>query len=155
MTGATPHVSPVLARALAARLRDAVHAADRLASFAFVGEAEGTPSTQMADGEEVATAQDFVLRTFHAACERTNHQIIAAAIVAGDKGATVDRLAADIGLTRMALLERVHELIQLGLVGRDLPRDTIRATAAGEGLLELMSELGTEVVEWVRQRRRS
>ena len=150
----SPHVSPDLARGLAARLRDALQAADRLASFSFNGESGDAPAPQLVDGEELATSHDFVLRVFRGACERGNAQILGTVVNAGDQGAGVDRLAADLGLTRMATLERVNDLIQLGLVARDLPQDVVRATPAGEGLLELLSELEIEVAEWLRHRKR-
>jgi len=54
----------------------------------------------------------------------------------------------------MALVERIHDLIQLGLVARDLQLDTVRATGAGEGLLELVTGLEADVARWLSKRRR-
>lgn len=143
-----------LARGLAARMRDAVEAADRLASFSFDGRpAESQPSA-LADGEELATAHDLVLRVLRATGDALNFRILAAAAARSSDGAPVDALAQDLGLARMALVERIHDLIQLGLVARDLQLDTVRATGAGEGLLELVTGLEADVARWLSKRRR-
>lgn len=143
-----------LARGLAARMRDAVDAADRMASFAFeLRPGEPQPSA-LADGEELATAHDLVLRALRAAGDAVNFRILAAAAAQPAAGAPLATLAGDLGLTRMALLERVHDLIQLGLVARDLQLDTVRATGAGEGMLELVTGLEADVASWLSKRRR-
>jgi len=75
----TPCVSPLLARTLAARLRDAVAAGEQLSSFAF---AEGMPAPgpELCDGEEPAAAHDFLLRVLHAVSEPLNWQILATVV---------------------------------------------------------------------------
>lgn len=142
-----------LARGLAARLRDATEAADRLAAFSFDGRPDDSPPSTLADGEELATAHDLVLRVLRAVGDATNFRILAAAAAHTD-GAPLDALAGDLGLTRMALVERVHDLIQLGLAVRDLQLDVVRATGAGEGVLELVTGLQADVAHWLSKRRR-
>lgn len=144
----------LLARGLAARLRDAVEAADRLASFSYDGRPGESPSTALTDGEELATAHDMVLRVLRATGDALNFRILAAAAARSSDGAPLDGLAHDLGLARMALVERIHDLIQLGLVARDLQLDTVRATGAGEGLLELVTGLEADVARWLGKRRR-
>jgi hypothetical protein len=152
------HRRAPLARGLAARLRDAVEAADRLAAFSYDLHPDGAPLSQMTDGEELATAHDMVLRVLRTAGDALNFQILAAACEqAGDEthpGAPLDGLACDLGLTRMALIERVHDLIQLGLVARDLQRDRVLGTPAGHGVLELITVLESDVATWLGKRRR-
>ena len=152
------HRQASLARALAARLRDAVDAADRLAAFSYDLQPGGAPLSQMTDGEELATAHDMVLRVLRAAGDALNFRILAAACAQArdgmDAGAPLDRLACDLGLTRMALIERVHDLIQLGLVARDLQRDRVLGSPAGHGVLELVSALESDVATWLGKRRR-
>lgn len=145
-----------LARGLAARIRDAVEAADRLASFAFEpGRDAPEPLPQLADGDELEVARDFVLRALRGACDGTNHRILlAAAVVSPEEGVPLTTLAGELGLPRMAVSERVHDLIQLGLVARDLQLDTVRISPAGAGVVELLSGLEAEVAEWLRKRRR-
>jgi hypothetical protein len=141
-----------LARGLAARLRDAAEAADRLADFSFDAR-PGRPSLPtLADGDEAPTAHDFVLRVLLAAGEPLNFAVLDAACA--PDGATLTDMAGDLGLTRLALVERVHGLIQLGLIARDLQADTARTTAAGSALVELVSGLESEVAQWLAKRRR-
>lgn len=141
-----------LARGLAARLRDAAEAADRLADFSFDGRSDQPRPPTLAEGDEAQTAHDFVLRVLIAVGEPLNFRVLDAACA--PDGAALTDLAADLGLARLALLERVHGLIQLGLVARDLQADTARATAAGAGLIELVCGLESEVAQWLDKRRR-
>lgn len=141
-------------RSLAARLRDAAEAADRLADFSFDGRwdhAQAPPPT-LAPDDEAGAAHDFVLRVLAAVGEPLNFRVLDAA--RAPDGAALDTLAADLGIARLALIERVHGLIQLGLVARDLQADLVRATPAGVGLAELVAGLGDEVAEWLGKRRR-
>src|SRR5579875_1068223 len=83
MSLSTPCVSPLLARTLAARLRDAAAAGEQLSSFAFV-EGGPAPGAELRDGEELALAQDFLLRVLHAISEPLNWRILAT--VLGERG---------------------------------------------------------------------
>lgn len=141
-----------LARQLASRLRDAAEAADRLADFSFDGRWDQPLAPVLADGEETRTAHDFLLRVLTAVGEPLNFRVLSAA--GAPDGAALTVLATDLGLSRLALIERVHGLIQLGLVARDLQADTARATTAGTGLVELVTGLEDEVAEWLGKRRR-
>lgn len=137
------------ARGLAARLRDAAAAADRLAEFSF-DEARRAAQPTLADGEEAATAEDFVLRAVHGATDPFGYRILRAA----EAGLRVDELAAGLGVTRLALLERVHELLQLGLVARDLETDVVHVTPAGSAIAAWLQEVGRETAGWLAKRRR-
>jgi predicted DNA-binding transcriptional regulator len=143
-----------LARGLAARLRDAADAADRLADFAFEAGAEAPPPT-LADGEEATAAHDFLLRTLGLAADPVNHAILTTACRA-EAGVPIERLSADLHLSELSVIERAHGLIQVGLVARDLQAGTVLATTAGQALVELIAELERDVAEWLgkRQRRR-
>ncbi len=150
---AREHEHDPLARALAARLRDAVEAADRMASFAYDSSPGDAAPSVLADGEELATAHDLVLRVLRETGDSVNFRVLAAAAV-HEEGAAIPALAYDLGLSRLALVERVQALIQVGLVARDLQRDTIRTTPAGEGMLEVVSTLEADVAGWLAKRRR-
>lgn len=154
MISAVTRPSPGIARGIAARIRDAIDAAERLASFSFEPGGEAEPRHQIGDGEEPEVARDFVLRVFRGACDRTNHHILCAAAARPEEGVPLADLCAEIELPRMAVCERVNDLIQLGLVHRDLQLDTVRISPAGAGLVELLGELEREVAEWLGKRRR-
>jgi hypothetical protein len=162
MTVVTPCVSPELARALAARLRDAVAAGEQLGSFAFT---EGTPSPgpELRDGEELAAAHDFLLRVLHGISEPLSWKVLAAVVTQdGGDGAeddlpslSLDALADRLELPRLAVTERVNALIQLGLMARDLEHDSVTPSPAGQALFELVCELDAEIARWLSKRRRA
>ncbi len=152
MSVVTPCVSPQLARALAARLRDATAAGEQLASFAFTEGAPG-PGPELRDGEELAAAHDFLLRVLHGVSEPLSWNALAT--VVSDDGISIDALAERLQLPRLAVTERVNALIQLGLMARDLERDSITASPAGTALYELVCELDAEIARWLSRRRRA
>ena len=153
MSVVTPCVSPQLARALAARLRDATAAGEQLASFAFT---EGTPAPgpELREGEELAAAHDFLLRVLQGVSDPLSWQVLNA-VVPEDSGTPLDALAERLELPRLALTERVNALIQLGLMARDLEHDTVTASPAGAALFELVCELDAEIARWLSKRRRA
>lgn len=163
MSIVTPCVSPSLARALAARLRDAAAAGEQLASFAFT-EGAPAPGPELRPGEERVAAHDFLLRTLHGVSDPLNWQVLAAAVEAASAresdderpaSASIDDLCARLTLPRLALTERVNGLIQLGLMARDLERDSVTVSPAGESLFELICELDAEIATWLTKRRRT
>jgi hypothetical protein len=159
VTQSAPCLSPELARALAARLRDAIEAGERLASFVFDDRGEADRPAALADGEELAAAHDFVLRVLHGASDPLNYRILGAVAAAQahaglETGAAIDALAAEVDLVRLSLLERVNDLIQLGLIARDLQRDSVLLSPAGAALFETVAELDAEVARWLTKRRR-
>lgn len=152
MSTTTPCVSPQLARALAARLRDATAAGEQLASFAFA-EGATAPSPELSDGDELAVAHDFLLRALGGVSDPVNWQVLAAVVPAGGVG--LDDLATQLQRPRLAVTERVNGLIQLGLVSRDLEHDRVCGSPAGDALFELICELDAEIARWLSKRRRA
>lgn len=165
MNVVTPCVSPQLARALAARLRDATAAGEQLASFAFT-EGMPAPGPELREGEELAAAHDFLLRVLHGVSEPVNWRILSAVVSedGGDApeaagipqggGMPLDALADMLELPRLVVTERANGLIQLGLLGRDLEHDSVRSSPAGQALFELVCELDAEVARWLAKRRK-
>ncbi len=68
---------------------------------------------------------------------------------------SVDALIELTGLPRLAVLERVYELLQLGLVARDLPADTVVATGSGVALDAVVTDLADDVAHWLQARKRT
>jgi hypothetical protein len=158
----TPCVSPLLARALAARLRDAIAAGEQLASFAFT-EGGRAPRAELEEGEELAAAHDFLLRVLHGASEPLNWRLLSAVLeVERDQRCecdeapqlAIDELASRLGTPRLIVTERANALIQVGLMARDLEHDSVRISPAGEALFELICELDAEIAGWLAKRRR-
>jgi len=155
MSVVAPCVSPQLTRALAARLRDATAAGERLASFAF-SEGAPEPGAELREGDELAVAHDFLLRVLHGVSEPVSWRVLAAVVGEPDEnGVALDALVEALELPRLALTERVNALIQLGLMARDLEHDRVAASPAGWGLFELVCELDAEIASWLSKRRRS
>lgn len=164
MTVVTPCVAPQLSRSLAGRLRDAVDAGERLASFAF-REGEPGPGTELRDGEELAVAHDFLLRVLHGVSDPLDWRLLSAVVSQagaegrgedpGEAGLPLDALSDMLELPRLAVTERVNGLIQLGLMARDLEHDSVMASPAGVGLFELICELDAEIARWLSKRRRT
>ena len=161
MSIVTPCVSPGLARALAARLRDATAAGEQLASFAF-SEGAPAPGPELRAGEELAAAHDFLLRVLHGVSEPISWQVLAAVVcedghTADEPGRppalSLDALADRLELPRLTITERVNGLIQLGLMARDLEHDSVTPSPAGEALFELVCELDAEIAGWLSKRR--
>jgi hypothetical protein len=159
MSVVTPCVSPLLARALAARLRDANAAGEQLASFAFT-EGAPAPGPELRPGEELAAAHDFLLRVLHGVSEPVSWRVLALVVAgaqeagaADEAGFPLDALSDALELPRLAVTERVNALIQLGLMARDLEHDTIAPSPAGTALFELVCELDAEIARWLSKRK--
>lgn len=121
----------VLGKALGARLREVEQAMERYGTFAFAPGDAGPPA-EAATGE--AAARDLVLRVLAAAAEPTNAAILRR-LAEGD--ASLPALGTALGLPRLAVWERLNELVALGLAGRALERDSAGLTTAGAAMVEL------------------
>jgi hypothetical protein len=91
-------------------------------------------------------ALDVTLRAVGALADLANFRILSAA--GTDAAAPVAGVARAAGLPELAVTERVHALAQAGLAARDLERDAVTATPAGQGLAGLVEE----VAQGVRRR---
>jgi hypothetical protein len=63
--------------------------------------------------------------------------------------ATASALAEVVGEPRVAVWERVNDLVQTGLASRALDGDVVGLTASGEGLVDLVEELAHGAAEGV------
>jgi hypothetical protein len=125
-----------LSLALALRLRDLARMLDRLDRLES-GTGEWLASQQ--NGELRAAAMEMTLRALRAAADPTNFALLA--FLSAHTSAPVAELEKASGLGRLALIERVNDLVQVGLAGRNIDTDQVQGTAAGAALVGLINSL--------------
>jgi hypothetical protein len=131
------HADPgALGRALVGRLDEIAAALDRYAGFAFVPDSEAARTAYAAD-EKREAARELVLRALRVAADPLNDRILRRL---ADGDATLGELSELVELPRLAVWERVSDLVQVGLAARALADDAAGLTAAGAVLLRLVDE---------------
>ena len=96
--------------------------------------------TSQKKGELKSAATDMTLRALRAAADPTNFAILT--FLSAQTSAPMADLEKSIGLGRLALNERVNDLVQVGLAGRNIDTDQVQATAAGSALVGLIDSIG-------------
>lgn len=139
-------LSPV-AKALASRLANSAAADDRYRSFAFhAGEGPPGSTGETVDERPAVTrrtteaglARDLVLRALGAAVDPVNDALLG---VLGEGDAALADVASRLALPRMAVRERVNDLLALGLVAYSPDGDRAGLSVAGQGIAALVSGL--------------
>ncbi len=125
-----------LSTALAFRLRDLARMLDRLDRLES-GTGDWLASSQ--DGDWQAAATEMTLRALRVAADPTNYAILSLLLVRAS--APVAELEKATGLGRLALAERINDLVQVGLAGRNIDTDQVQGTAAGAALTGLISSI--------------
>ena len=126
-----------LSLALALRLRDIARLIDRLDRLES-GTGEWLASQGEGALQEAAT--DMTLRALRAAADPTNFALLA--FLSAHTSAPMAELEAATGFGRLALAERVNDLVQVGLAGRNIDTDHVQGTAAGAALVGLIHNIG-------------
>jgi hypothetical protein len=126
-----------LSSALALRLRDIARLLDRLDRLE-----SGTGEWLASQGEGALreAATDMTLRALRAAADPANFAILA--FLSAHTSAPIAELETATGLGRLALAERVNDLVQVGLAGRNIDTDHVQGTAAGAALVGLIHNIG-------------
>jgi hypothetical protein len=126
-----------LSLALAMRLRDLARMLDRLDRLE-----SGTGKWLAAQDESALrdAATDITLRTLRVAADPVNFTILA--FLSARASAPMAELENAAGLGRLALAERVNDLVQVGLAGRNIDTDHTQITAGGAALVGLIESLG-------------
>ena len=126
-----------LSSALAMRLRDIARLLDRLDRLE-----SGTGKWLASQGEGALreAATDMTLRALRAAADPTNFALLA--FLSAHTSAPIAELEAATGFGRLALAERVNDLVQVGLAGRNIDTDHVQGTAAGAALVGLIHNIG-------------
>lgn len=131
-----------LSAALALRLRDLARMADRLDRLES-GTGEWLASQDDAALRDAAT--DMTLRALRAAADPTNFAVLA--FLAAHTSSPIAELERAAGLGRLALSERVNDLVQVGLAGRNIDTDHVQITAGGAALVRLIGEIGAATAQ--------
>ncbi|MCS6911089.1 MAG: hypothetical protein NZM11_11085, partial [Anaerolineales bacterium] len=119
-------------------LRDLARMADRLDRL------ESGTGHWLASQDEAAlreAATDMALRALRAAADPTNFAILK--FLAAHTSSPIAELERAIGLGRLALSERVNDLVQVGLAARNIDTDHVQITAGGTALVRLIGDIGT------------
>jgi len=133
MTVASPE-GPLrtIALGLLRRAEEVRRAEEQFLAFAW-REDERSGEADAAAGEELTPV---ALRALHVATEEASFRVLAHLVDEGD--GTVRALAAVLGVSRLAAVDRISALTQAGLAGRDLESDRVGVTALGRGVVDLV-----------------
>jgi hypothetical protein len=129
-----------IAAGLASRLRALVVALDRLDRLET---GSGTWLAGFADTELHAAATELSLRALRTVADPANFAVLQA--LAGDDAQPLSHLIDSTGLGRLALSERLNDLVQVGLATRLIDTDHAEITGAGASLIRLIDALIVEV----------
>ena len=109
----------------------------------------GFLATLRREGEAERASEELVLRALRAGLDPINFDILKRLAV--DVTVPLAELAEATGLDRIALGERVNDLIQVGLAAKDIETRSVSGTAATLGLVELVSRARDRLSARVRQ----
>ncbi len=125
-----------LSSALAMRLRDIARMMDRLDRLES-GTGEWAASLQ--NGELKSASTDMTLRALRVASDPTNFALLA--FLSTHESASTADLEKCVSVGRLALIERVNDLVQVGLAARNIDTDQIQSTAAGAAVVGLINSI--------------
>lgn len=126
-----------LAFALALRLRDIARTLDRLDRLES-GTGDWLAAQQADELREAAT--EMTLRALRVAADPANFALLAC--LAQHAAAPMADLERASGLGRLALAERVNDLVQVGLAGWNIDTGQVQGTPAGAALVGLIQNIG-------------
>ena len=128
-----------MALGLTERARNLLRALDRKDRLETSEEFAGWLQTAVGerDLEEIAT--ELILRAMRVASDPANHRILE--LLGPLDGVRLVDLMERTGLSRVAVSERVNDLVQTGLASRELIGDQIRGTPLADGFVKLVESL--------------
>lgn len=91
------------------------------------------------DDQREQAAREFTLRTFRRGSDPLNHWIIRMAHE--EQSVAVAELEDQVGVTKSTLSERVNDLVQVGLLERNLEGDVIQPTVLTAGFLGVVDDV--------------
>ncbi len=125
-----------LSFALAMRLRDIARLLDRLDRLES---GTGGWLASQAEADWNRAAADMTLRALRAAADPTSFALLS--FLAVRAAAPVRELEEATGLGRVALSERLNDLVQVGLAARNIDTDQVQITAGGAALVALIQNI--------------
>lgn len=125
-----------LSSALAMRLRDIARLMDRLDRLES---GTGEWAASLKNGELKSASTEMTLRALRVASDPTNFALLN--FLSTHESASTANLEKCVGMGRLALIERVNDLVQVGLAARNIDTDQIQNTAAGAAVVELMNSI--------------
>jgi hypothetical protein len=131
-----------LSLALALRLRDIARMLDRLDRLES---GTGAWLTSQQEGDLAAAATEMTLRAVRVAADPTNFAILS--FLSRRASAPMAELEQASRLGRLALTERVNDLVQVGLSGRNIDTDQVQGTAAGAALVEWINGISEQTAK--------
>lgn len=137
-------VAGAIARAIAARLREVLRAADRI--DALDGRSGPLASEEVAGDPVVleAALRELLARALRLVADARGEAILRA--LSGGDAVAVAALAARCNVPRLVAMRRIDDLVEAGLVRRELETDTVALAPLGAALVELV----TDVVDQAR-----
>jgi len=125
-----------LSSALAMRLRDIARMMDRLDRLES---GTGEWAASLKNGELKSAATEMTLRALRVTSDPTNFTLLT--FLATHESASTADLEKSVSVGRLALIERVNDLIQVGLAARNIDTDQTQLTAAGAAVVELINSI--------------
>lgn len=121
------------------RLRNLVLTLDRQDRLESARVFVGWLGRRREEGALPEDAREVFLRALRAASDPLNFRILEQLDLLAP--VELSRLMGSLGLERVALSERVNDLLQAGLAVRELVNDQVHGTALGQGLVTLVHEI--------------
>lgn len=125
-----------LSSALAMRLRDIARMMDRLDRLES-GTGEWVASLK--NGELKSAATEMTLRALRVAVDPTNFALLN--FLSTHESASTADLEKSVSVGRLAWIERVNDLVQVGLAARNIDTDQTQLTAAGAAVVGLINSI--------------
>ena len=139
----------LLAEALGARLRDILLAQSRWDGFVHDPEGRRLQPLPPPD-EQGRVASEMVLRAVRVAADPINCTILRRLV--RDRRVAVRSLMEQTGLSRIALMEAVNDLSQVGLASYDIEAREVGATNGAAGLIGLLDEVSGRLARILGER---
>lgn len=97
------------------------------------------------ESEREQAVREFTLRAFRRGSDPINHWILRKAD--REHSVPVAELGDELGLAKSTVSERVNDLVQVGLLERDLEGDTVQPTVLTVGFLGMVDDVSDRFAE--------